>query len=164
MVVDAVMGVLPGIDEPDLRRAILLSTAAAPQVQAAPLAALFDRLQAAGFVLGLATNDAEAPARAHLTRAGVLDRFAFVAGYDSGHGAKPAPGMLAAFYRSTGLAPIACAMIGDSAHDLASGRAAGMTTVAVLTGPASANDLEPHADTVLPTIAALPAWLGLAGA
>ena len=34
----------------------------------------------------------EAPARAHLERAGILDRFAFVAGYDSGHGAKPEAG------------------------------------------------------------------------
>ena len=43
-------------------------------------------------MLGIATNDGEVPARAHLTRAGILDSFAFVAGYDSGHGAKPDAG------------------------------------------------------------------------
>ena len=160
-VVDAVLGALPGIDELWLRQRILDSTAAAPQVEAAPLRPLLDRLRRAGLLLGLATNDAEAPARAHLDRAGVLDRFAFVAGYDSGHGAKPGPGMLDAFCRATGLAPPACAMIGDSAHDLASGRAAGMRTVAVLTGAATRAELAPLADAVLRDIAALPGWLGL---
>ena len=91
----------------------------------------------------------------------MLDRFAFVAGYDSGHGAKPGPGMLEAFCRETGLAPGACAMVGDSGHDLASARAAGMVRVAVLTGPASAADLAPFADVVLPDIGRLPAWLGI---
>ena len=134
---------------------------AAPQVETAPLRPLLDRLRGAGLTLGLATNDAEAPALAHLTRAGVLDRFAFVAGYDSGHGAKPGPGMLDAFCRATGLAPAACAMVGDSAHDLASGRAAGMLTIGVLTGTATGAALAPHADVVLADIAALPAWLGL---
>lgn len=160
-VVGAIRRTLPGLDETRLRRRILDSTAAAPQVETTPLGPLLDRLRAGGFVLGLATNDAEAPARAHLTRAGVLDRFAFVAGYDSGHGAKPGPGMLDAFCSVTGLAPDECAMIGDSTHDLASGRAAGMRTVAVLTGTATADDLAPFADVVLADIGALPQWLGL---
>lgn len=161
IVVDAARAVRPDFGEIPLRRHIVASTAAAPQVEAAPLAALLDRLRDAGLVLGVATNDSEEPARAHLERAGVLDRFAFIAGYDSGHGAKPTPGMLLAFCAATGLAPEACAMIGDSVHDLASGRAAGMTTVGVLTGPASEEDLAPHADVILPDIGALPGWLRL---
>jgi hypothetical protein len=52
-------------------------------------------------------------------------------------------------------------MIGDSTHDLDCGRAAGMTTVAVLTGLADRDDLAPHADVVLPDIGSLPGWLGL---
>ena len=84
---------------------ILASTAAAPQVEAMPLVPLLDRLLAAGLTLGLATNDFGGPARSHLERAGILDRFAFVAGYDSGHGAKPEPGMLAAFCAATGIPP-----------------------------------------------------------
>jgi phosphoglycolate phosphatase len=164
VVIDAVLGALPHLDETALRRMIIETSAAAPQVEAAPLAPLLDRLRGAGLRLGLATNDSEAPALAHLGRAGVLDRFDFVAGYDSGHGAKPGPGQLLAFCAATGLPPAACAMIGDSTHDLDSGRAAGMTTIAVLTGPASRDDLAPHADVVLPDIAHLPAWLGLSGA
>jgi phosphoglycolate phosphatase len=161
VLVTAVRAVTPELDECALRCRILESSAAAPQVATAPLAPLLDRLAAAGLVFGIATNDSEGPACAHLEASGVLDRFAFVAGYDSGHGAKPGPGMLHAFCRTTGLAPAECAMVGDSLHDLASGRAAGMTTVGVLTGLATAADLAPLADTVLPDIGALPSWLGL---
>jgi phosphoglycolate phosphatase len=53
----------------------------------------------------------------------------------------------------------ACVMIGDSRHDLASGRAAGMRTVGVLTGPAEAAELQGLADAILPDIGALPGWL-----
>jgi phosphoglycolate phosphatase len=157
----AVLAVFPHLDATHLRRMVLAGTSAAPQVEATPLVPLLDRLIAAGLVLGLATNDSEAPARSHLERAGVLDRFAFIAGFDSGHGAKPEPGMLAAFCAATGIPAAECAMIGDSTHDLDSGRAAGMATVAVLTGVAERADLAPHADVVLENIGALPAWLGL---
>lgn len=161
IVVEAVRKLRPDFAEAPLRKHITDSTSAAPQVEAAPLVSLLDRLRGAGLTLGVATNDSEAPARAHLARAGVLDRFAFVAGYDSGHGAKPKPGMLLAFCDATGIAPEACVMIGDSLHDLDSGRAAGMRTVGVLTGLASAEDLAPHADVVLADIGALPDWLAL---
>ena len=76
------------------------------------------------------------------------------------HDAKQA-GQLAAFCALTGIPPAACAMVGDSIHDLDSGRAAGMTTIAVLTGLATRADLAPHADVVLTDIAELPAWLGI---
>ncbi len=161
IVVEAARRIRPDMGEAQLRHHIVSTTSVAPQVEAAPLAALLDRFRSAGLTLGVATNDSEAPARAHLERAGVLDRFAFVAGYDSGHGAKPTPGMLLAFCRDTGIPPAACAMIGDSKHDLDSGRAAGMRVVGVLTGIASHEDLAPHADVVLPDIGALPAWLAL---
>lgn len=159
--VATVRAILPETEEAELRALILRSTAAAPQVEVAPLRALLDRLISGGITLGLATNDAEAPARAHLERSGILDRFAFVAGYDSGHGVKPGPGMPRAFCRATGIPPGACAIVGDSTHDLDAGRGAGMTTVAVLTGIAGREDLAPHADIVLEDIAALPEWLGL---
>jgi len=58
-----------------------------------------------------------------------------------------------------GLAPAACAMIGDSLHDLHAARAAGMTAIAVLTGLAARDSLAPHADLVLDHIGALPDWL-----
>ena len=50
-------------------------------------------------------------------------------------------------------------MVGDSRHDLAAGRAAGLTTVAVLTGVAVAEDLADLADAILPDISHLPGWI-----
>ncbi|MEC9104658.1 MAG: HAD hydrolase-like protein, partial [Pseudomonadota bacterium] len=55
--------------------------------------------------------------------------------------------------------PAHVAMVGDSTHDLIAGRAAGMVTVAVLTGLADAETLGPHADVVLPHIGHIPGWL-----
>lgn len=133
--------------------------AAAPQVEAVPLRPLLDDLRSRGLRLGVATNDSEGPARAHLAAAGVLDRFDFVAGFDSGHGAKPGPGQLLAFAGRVGVAPERVAMVGDSRHDLTAGRAAGMVTLAVLTGMAPATALAPLSDAVLPDIGHIPAWL-----
>lgn len=112
-----------------------------------------------GRVLGLVTNDAETSARSHLTEAGVIDLFDFVAGYDSGFGAKPEPGQLLGFASATGIAPAATLMVGDSRHDLDAGRAAGMRTVGVLTGVATADDLADLADVVLPDIGHLGRWI-----
>jgi phosphoglycolate phosphatase len=159
VLVRAVTRTLPEMRPDGLRRQLIRSAADVRPIEATPLAPLLDQLRAAGFALGVATNDAEEPTRAQLAEVGVLDRFDFVAGYDSGYGAKPGTGMHQAFCRERDLMPAEVAMIGDSTHDLHSGRAAGMVTVAVLTGPADAEDLAPHADAVLAHIGHLPDWL-----
>ncbi|MCE8537591.1 HAD family hydrolase [Ruegeria pomeroyi] len=151
---------LPGVSHGALVDMINEESARAPQVQAVPLAPFLDAMRARGLRLGVATNDGEAPARAHLGSVGVADRFDFIAGFDSGHGAKPGPGQLLAFAARIGLDPARVAMVGDSTHDMMAGRAAGMTTVAVLTGMAGAEDLSPHADVVLPHIGHIDDWLG----
>lgn len=127
--------------------------------EAVPLLPLFTRFRQMGLAVGLATNDAEIPARAHLEAAGIDGLFDFVAGFDSGWGGKPATGQMRAFLSQTGLEPGAVAMVGDSLHDLHAGRAAGMRTVAVLTGIANGADLAPHADVVLENIGMLPDWI-----
>lgn len=159
---DLVRLLSPGV--PELSPGALLNrinatAAAAPQMEAVPLAPLFAALRDMGMKLGVATNDAEAPARAHLESAGQGEAFDFVAGYDSGYGGKPAPGMCLGFAQAVELAPAQCVMVGDSTHDLLAGRAAGMSTIAVLTGMADAADLSPLADAVLPDIGHLPDWL-----
>ncbi len=133
--------------------------ATAPMTEAVPLLPLFTEFRARGLRVGLATNDTEAPARAHLGAFGLLPLFDFVAGADTEHGGKPAPGMLLAFARDCALDPARVVMVGDSRHDLEAGRAAGIRVVAVLTGVAERADLAPHADAVLPDIGHLPAWL-----
>lgn len=140
---------------------INLEAARAPQVESVPLAPFLTQLRQAGLRLGVATNDAEGPARAHLGAAGVTDLFDFIAGYDSGFGAKPGPGQMHGFADAMQLDPAACVMVGDSLHDLHAGRAAGFMTVGVLTGYADTRTLQPFSDVVLPHIGHLPSWLGL---
>ncbi|MBN8290367.1 HAD family hydrolase [Rhodobacter sp. NTK016B] len=136
------------------------AAAEAPLVPAVPLRPLLARLRASGLRLGVATNDYEAVARRHL--AAEADLFDLIAGFDSGHGGKPAPGMLLAFAEHCGLRPDEILMVGDSRHDLLAGRAAGMRTLAVLTGVATEADLEDLADAVRPDIGHLPELLALA--
>ena len=128
-------------------------------VEAVPLVAYLDGLRLRGLRLGVATNDAHAPAMAHLKSVGIDGHFDFIAGSDSGFGAKPDTGQMLAFARAVDLDPESIAMVGDSAHDLIAGRDAGMTTIGVLTGFAGADDLTPFADVVLPDIGHIPGWL-----
>ena len=156
---DIVRLLLPGVPEltPDQLIDRLNSAAArAPQAEAVPLGPLIAQLRGLGLKLGVATNDAEAPARAHLAGVGHEGSFDFIAGYDSGYGGKPAPDMCLGFAQAMGLAAETVLMVGDSTHDLHAGRAAGMRTVAVLTGMATRSDLAPVADYVLNDIGELP--------
>ncbi|MEX0369287.1 MAG: HAD family hydrolase [Tateyamaria sp.] len=158
-IADALLPHFPEFTAPELMDVMNAEAAAAPQAEAVPLAPLLLDLRQRGLMLGVATNDAELPARAHLDASGIIDHFDFIAGCDSGFGGKPAPGQLLAFCEATGLGPEAVIMVGDSTHDLHAGRAAGMRTVAVLTGLAPHEVLAPLAHVVLPDIGALPSWL-----
>ncbi len=112
-------------------------------------------LRGRGVRLGLATNDSEASARRQAAALGLDGLLDFVAGYDSGHGGKPAPGMVLAFARHIGVAPSDVAMVGDTLHDLRAARAAGALAIAVLTGPAAIANLADEADHVLDDIGGL---------
>ena len=150
---------VPGRSVDEIEHYLMISSAEVALAPAVPLAPFLADLAARGLSLGVVTNDTEYGARAHLRSAGVEGHFDFIAGYDSGHGAKPAPDPLLAFARTTGLTPERVLMVGDSTHDMIAGRAAGMRTLAVLTGLAGAEDLRPHADVILPDIGHIPAWL-----
>jgi phosphoglycolate phosphatase len=158
-VADALAPCFPGQSQAQVLDILNEEASMAPQVEAVSLIPFFASLHAMGLKVGVATNDAEEPALAHLGKAGVMGSLDFVAGFDSGHGAKPGPGQLLAFCAQTGCDPDRVAMVGDSTHDLRAGQAAGMLCIAVLTGMASADDLEPHADVVLPDVGHIPAWL-----
>ena len=158
-IAERLLSFLPAMRHDHLVQRMNLLAAEVPLVEAVPLRPLLEGLRAQGLRIGLATNDAEAPAHAHLNRVGVSDLFDFVVGCDSGFGAKPAPGQLLAFSAQMGLSPDRIAMVGDSLHDLHSAERAGMRRVAVLTGIAKAPALAPHADVVLRDIGELPAWL-----
>ena len=125
-------------------------------------AAVAAALKTRGLKLGIATNDAERSARAQAAALGLDAYLEFLAGYDSGFGGKPDPGMVLAFAAACGCRPDEVALIGDTLHDLHAARAAGAVSIAVLTGPtraAARPGLEPHADHVIDSIADLPALL-----
>ncbi len=113
-------------------------------------------LGAKRLALGVATNDEEISARTQMRTLHLDGRFTFVAGADSGHGAKPGPGMLLAFASHVGAQPENIIMVGDSTHDLHAAKAAGMIAVGVTTGPASREDLTPHADYCISRLSELP--------
>jgi phosphoglycolate phosphatase len=131
----------------------------APQVLVTDLHRLSAELRRIDLGLCVMTNDAEGPARAHLASVQALELFDLVIGSDSGFGAKPQAAPLLALADKMDIPAAACIMVGDSTHDLRAGRAAGMRTVAVLTGLAEAAELAPLANAVLPDVSHLPAWI-----
>ena len=156
----SIVDALPHRDVDDIEQYLSVSSKDAPLAPVVPLDGFLTGLKQRGLKLGVMTNDSEVSARAHLTAAGVIGCFDFIAGFDSGYGAKPDPDPLLAFARMLGLDPGRVVMVGDSLHDLVAGRAAGMQTIAVLTGPAGRAELTPCADYVMADIGHLPAWIG----
>jgi phosphoglycolate phosphatase len=131
--------------------------------QSIPLAGTADALaalEASGYRMGVATNDATQAAKAGLAVLG-LDRYLpFVFGYDSVPNPKPAADIVIAFADAVGMSPAEIAVVGDNRHDIEMARNAGAgAAIGVLTGNSGHADLWPHADAVLGSIADLPAWL-----
>ncbi|MEO5805410.1 HAD family hydrolase [Devosia sp.] len=131
--------------------------------QAAPIEGLHATLQHLvdqGFVLGIATNDSEAGARATATALGLDDLFTAIIGYDSVARAKPYADQLHLFAAKTGLLPAQIAMVGDNPHDLEMAHAAGAgVAIGVLSGNSSREELAELSDVILGSIAELPALL-----
>ncbi|WP_117190830.1 HAD family hydrolase [Rhizobium terrae] len=124
------------------------------------LAALFGSLKARGFKLGIASSDNERSIRQTAIRFGILEHVDFIAGYDSGHGMKPEPGMVFGFCHAVGLDPAQVAMVGDNNHDMHMGANAGVgLKIAVLTGTGSRETLSAAADICLDDITGLKSLL-----
>lgn len=156
---ECVVSALPDRVVSEMEDFLAARAAVAPLSPPVPLDPFLGGLAAQGVRLGVMTNDAESVAHAQLGAAGVAQVFDFIAGSDSGYGAKPSPEPLLAFAQAVALAPERVAMVGDSTHDLIAGRAAGMVTIAVLTGTATTEDLAPHADAVFEDIGHIPSWI-----
>eukprot|EP01037_Dinobryon_pediforme_P013174 gene13174-13279_t len=133
----------------------------APVGNPAEVAAL---LRARGIHLGIATNDAERAAQNQAEALGLTPHLSFIAGYDSGFGAKPAPGMVHGFARHIGADTARIGLVGDSIHDMDAAKRAGAIAIGVLTGPLSREELAAHADHVIDSIADLPDLLDRLGA
>lgn len=119
----------------------------------AGLADLFRRLAGRGLVLGMATMDGEAVARATAQALGVMDFLSFISGYDSGYEPKPAPDMVHGFCAAAGLLPRNVLVIGDTSRDMDMARAAGAAmAVGVLTGATPCDSLTRVADRVIASV------------
>lgn len=114
-------------------------------------------LKAAGVGLAVATNDERTATTACLDLLGITDLLdAVVCADDVGLAAKPAPDGLLHIARTLGVPARRLAMVGDSVGDMLTGRAAAAgLLVGVLSGPAVAAQLAPHADVVVADIHAL---------
>ena len=120
------------------------------------LGTFFAGLAARGIVIGVATMDGEATARAMLDRFGALGYVSFLCGGDSGCGTKPGPGMVDAFLTATGLRAEEVMVVGDTPHDMEMARAAGAACrVGVLSGAGTREALEPVAHCIIASIANL---------
>lgn len=124
------------------------------------LRVLFSALKGRGLKLGIASSDNELSIRQTAARFGIAEFVDFVAGYDSGFGSKPEPGMVLGFCAATGLSPADIAMVGDNNHDMVMAKSAGACIrIGVLTGTGTRETLTPHADLCLDSIAELEALL-----
>lgn len=116
-------------------------------------------LHAAGYRLGVATNDSTGGAEQTLLMLGVAQMFSAAYGYDAVANPKPAPDTVIAFCDLTGLKATEIAMVGDNGHDMEMARAAGAgLAIGVLSGTGTRQTLA-HADAILGSIAELPDFL-----
>lgn len=124
------------------------------------LHATLEVLVAQGFVLGIATNDSEAGARATAEVLGLSQLFSAIIGYDSVARAKPHADQLHFFAAKTGLPVETIAMVGDNSHDLEMAHAAGAgLAIGVLSGNSTLDELAHLSDAMLGSIAELPGFL-----
>lgn len=104
--------------------------------------AMLDALQRASHRLGVVTSKREGAARRGLDRYDLAHYFEVAVFHDDTERHKPDPEPLLAAASRLGLAVQDIIYVGDSVHDVAAGRAAGMRTIAALWGPFERVDLE----------------------
>lgn len=112
-----------------------------------------------GIALGVVTNKPQRFTEAILDHFGLAGAFGAVVGGDVGHVKKPAPDMLLAALERLGVAPRDAVMIGDSAADVRSARAAGVRAIVVEGGYTNVPAAELGGDIVVPGFAEIPGAL-----
>jgi phosphoglycolate phosphatase len=138
----------------------LFVTRADRAIPVTDLAPLFMRLRELGLFLGIASSDSQAAIGRLVDRLGLGDLIDFIAGYDSGCGTKPEPGMLFAFCKAVAIYPSEVAVVGDNLHDMNMAVAGGAgLRIAVLTGTGTVETLTPSCDFCLPDIITIERFL-----
>ena len=104
------------------------------------IVASLDALEAAGWLLGVATGKSDRGLDLCLRHHGLRDRFVTLQTADR-HPSKPHPSMAYEAMAEAGAAPHTTIMIGDTSFDMAMGRAAGARSLGVDGGYHDAGDL-----------------------
>ncbi|GAA2930147.1 HAD family hydrolase [Streptomyces mexicanus] len=99
------------------------------------------KLREAGHLLAVATSKTHEAAVRTLRATGILDRFDAVAGHDSVGRGKPAPDMALHVAEALGVPAGECVVVGDATGDIEMAKAAGMATIGVSYGVATAAEL-----------------------
>ena len=117
------------------------------------LPALFASLRAVNLAIAVITSDERAQTLYTLDFLGIGELAGLVIASDDPYPKKPAPEAIWTACAHFGVAVERTVMVGDSLTDMRMGRAAGVgLCVAVLTGPASREQIAPYADVVLESI------------
>jgi phosphoglycolate phosphatase len=124
---------------------------------------LLAELDAAGYLLAVATGKSRSGLDRALARGGLRGAFHATRCADEGF-PKPHPDMLLHLMDRLDAGPRETLMIGDTTHDLELAQGAGAASVAVAYGAHAAEDLALHAPlAVVRTVAELRAWLAHGG-
>lgn len=116
--------------------------------------AVLHRLRAAGLLLGIASTDSTANILRGSQLLGIDSLIGASIGGEAVARGKPNPDMLALLGEQLGVPVSQMVMVGDGIVDVQMGRNAGVAfTIGVLTGVAGAEQLQPYADLLLPSLA-----------
>ncbi|MEM7462712.1 MAG: HAD family hydrolase [Pseudomonadota bacterium] len=138
----------------------LYSEGARNSVSTCDLQILMESLRAQGYQLGIASSDNENSISTTVKVHEIDEHIEFIAGYDSGHGIKPGPGMVHGFCSKIGCSPSQVIVVGDNRHDIEMGRSAEAgATIGVLSGTGSKETLGNYADFILESVSELPGLL-----
>ena len=109
-----------------------------------------------GLKIGLATSDIEESANKTLKELEIFEYFDYIGADDGVKQAKPAPDMYVEFMEKTGLSADEIAVVGDTCNDMLFGKNNGGTSIGVLSGVSSKEDLEEIADYIIDSVEELP--------
>lgn len=98
-----------------------------------------------GVHLGVVTSKMHGGLERGLAAGGYDGLFEVLIGADDVENPKPHPEPVLMALERLGRDPAEAVFVGDSTHDMAAGRAAGVRTAAAMWGPFTRGDLEPHA-------------------
>ncbi|MGI9402384.1 MAG: HAD family hydrolase [Rhizobiaceae bacterium] len=138
----------------------LYNRGARNSVAVCDLVSLMKSIKDFGYSIGIASSDNENAIQTTMMVHGFDNHVDYYAGYDSGHGVKPGPGMVHGFCSQIDCHPSQIIVVGDNRHDIEMGRAAGAgATIGVLSGTGTAASLGADADLVIEDVSELPALL-----